>query len=126
MANAISQRRDSMNNIFITLNLALMAAISLTWDPKSLFLLVAGCVLCVLWEFFINNYRKLNEAKFLVIQSLEDKLPEAPFKDEWQYLKKKGKYLDSTLLEGIMPKLFIILYIIASGIILQQMPTLVL
>ncbi|MDO4650165.1 MAG: hypothetical protein Q4B26_16110 [Eubacteriales bacterium] len=29
MANSISQRRDSMNNIFITLNLAIIAAVSL-------------------------------------------------------------------------------------------------
>ena len=40
MANVTSQRRDSMNNIFVTLNLAIIAAVSFVWDIKSLFLLV--------------------------------------------------------------------------------------
>ena len=30
MANSISQRRDSMNNLFITLNLAITTAVSYT------------------------------------------------------------------------------------------------
>ena len=30
MANSVSQRRDNMNNIFITLNLAIMSAVSIT------------------------------------------------------------------------------------------------
>ena len=49
MANSVSQRRDAMNNIFITLNLAILAAVSLTWDIKSLFILVAGIVICSIW-----------------------------------------------------------------------------
>ena len=40
MANSISQRRDTMNNIFVTLNLAIIAAVSVVWDIKSLLLLV--------------------------------------------------------------------------------------
>ena len=32
MANATSQRRDSMNNLFATLNIALIAATSIVWD----------------------------------------------------------------------------------------------
>ncbi|WP_458524066.1 hypothetical protein [Gardnerella piotii] len=46
MANSVSQRRDSMNNIFITLNLAILATISIAWNIKSIFLLVSGIVFC--------------------------------------------------------------------------------
>ena len=67
MANSISQRRDTMNNIFVTLNLAIMATVSIVWDIKSLLLLVAGIVVCALWILFIRNYKKLNSAKFDVI-----------------------------------------------------------
>lgn len=35
MADSISQRRDKMNNIFVTLNLAIVAAVSIVWDIKS-------------------------------------------------------------------------------------------
>lgn len=61
MANSVSQHRDNMNNIFITLNLAIMAAVSITWDIKSLFILIAGITICILWMLNIRNY-KLKEA----------------------------------------------------------------
>ena len=109
MANSVSQRRDNMNNIFITLNL--MAAVSITWDIKSLFILIAGITICILWMLNIRNYKLLNTAKFNVINSIEEKLPSAPFKDEWQFLKNSKKYMDSTTLERILPITFIILYI---------------
>ena len=78
MANSVSQRRDNMNNIFITLNLAIMAAVSITWDIKSLFILIAGITICILWILNIRNYKLLNTAKFNVINSIEEKLPSAP------------------------------------------------
>lgn len=111
MANSVSQRRDNMNNIFITLNLAIMAAVSITWDIKSLFILIAGITICILWMLNIRNYKLLNTAKFNVINSIEEKLRSAPFKDEWQFLKNSKKYMDSTTLERILPITFIILYI---------------
>ena len=113
MANSVSQRRDNMNNIFITLNLAIMAAVSITWDIKSLFILIAGITICILWMLNIRNYKLLNTAKFNVINSIEEKLPSAPFKDEWQFLKNSKKYMDITTLERILPITFIILYIAA-------------
>lgn len=113
MANSVSQRRDNMNNIFITLNLAIMAAVSITWDIKSLFILIAGITICILWMLNIRNYKLLNTAKFNVINSIEEKPPSAPFKDEWQFLKNSKKYMDSTTLERILPITFIILYIAA-------------
>ena len=42
MANSVSQRRDTMNNIFVTVHLALVAAVSLTFNMESIFLLLAG------------------------------------------------------------------------------------
>ena len=113
MANSVSQRHDNMNNIFITLNLAIIAAISITWDIKSLFILIVGITICILWILIIQNYKLLNTAKFNVINSIEEKLPSTPFKDEWQFLKNSKKYMDSTTLERILPITFIILYIVA-------------
>ena len=49
MANSISQRRDTMNNIFVTLNLAIIAAISITWNMKFLvYPCCRNCCLCYL------------------------------------------------------------------------------
>ena len=83
MANSVSQRRDAMNNIFITLNLAIIAAVSITWNTKSLFILVAGIVVCAIWLLFIRNYKLLNAEKFFVFFFFVLCFPVTPFNDEF-------------------------------------------
>lgn len=112
MANSISQRRDAMNNIFITLNLAILASVSFKWDIKSIFVIIAGIIICILWILFIRNYKLLNVEKFKVINDLEGKLPVSPFMDEWELLQKNKKYKDSTTLEKALPSMFMILYVV--------------
>ena len=113
MANSVSQRRDAMNNLFVTLNLGIVAAVSITWDIKSLFILFAGIVVCVIWILFIRNYKLLNKEKFNVINDIEQKLPVKPFNAEWEKLKTNDKYVDGTKLEKALPIMFIILYAVA-------------
>ena len=96
MANGVSQRRDTMNNLFVTLNIAVIAAVSWMWDVKTVFLCVAGLVICVVWLLYINNFKRLNAAKFRVIYDLEERLGVTPFKDEWDILKKTKRYLEGT------------------------------
>ena len=110
MANSVSQRRDSMNNIFITLNLAIIATISISWNIKSIFLLLSGIAFCSVWLSFINNYKLLNCEKFEVIDSLESQLPAHPFREEWEKLQKVKKYKDGTFLEKVLPITFICIY----------------
>ena len=111
MANAISERRDTMNNLFVTLNLAIVAAISFIWDTKTIFLLVAGIIICIVWILFIQNFRELNKAKFEVISKIEARLPIKAFDDEWKCLKKSKKYIEGTKLEKSLPIAFAILYV---------------
>ena len=82
MANSVSQRRDLTNNTFITINLALIAAVSFKSDFKSIFVLAAGIALCMLWKVFINNYKYLNKDKYEVINDLEKILPIKQYTDE--------------------------------------------
>lgn len=110
MANSVSQKRDSMNNIFITLNLAILATISISWNIKSIFLLLSGIVFCYVWLAFIKNYKLLNCEKFKVIDSLESQLPTHPFREEWGKLQKVKKYKDGTFLEKVLPITFICIY----------------
>ena len=117
MANSVSQRRDTMNNIFVTLNLAIVAAVSITWNMKSLLILVAGIVVCAIWLMFIRNYKLLNTEKFNVINAIEKNLPVKPFNDEWEKLKNNKKYTDGTKLEKTLPIMFIFLYIVSIIII---------
>ena len=66
MANSISQRRDTMNNIFITLNLAILASISIMWEVKSIFVLIAGIIISLLIlkvaiGIFIDSVNKVTD-----------------------------------------------------------------
>ena len=120
MANTVSQRRDTMNNLFVTLNLALTAAISLLWDVKTLSLLISGIILCILWTHSIENFKHLNAEKFRVIFLLEERMTLQPFQREWDYLQFNKKYQDGTKLESWLPKLFIGLYIVITLILFAQ------
>jgi hypothetical protein len=113
MANSISQRRDTMNNLFVTLNTAILAAVAVVWDFKSLLVMIAGIILCIIWILFIHNFKILNAEKFHVINDIEQKLPEQPFSKEWELLKNNKHYSDGTKLEKILPIMFILLYTIA-------------
>ena len=111
MANSISQRRDTMNNLFVTLNITLIATISIVWDLKSIVIASGGVFLCVVWLKILTYFRQLNEAKFTVINDLEKKLPAAPFLDEWKILKNNKRYIEGTKLEKVLPIAFIVLYL---------------
>lgn len=118
MANGVSQRRDTMNNLFVTLNIAVIAAVSWMWDVKTVFLCVAGLVICVVWLLYINNFKRLNAAKFRVIYDLEERLGVTPFKDECDILKKTKRYLEGTKLERILPIAFALGYAVVFVILI--------
>ena len=118
MANGVSQRRDTMNNLFVTLNIAVIAAVSWMWDVKTVFLCVAGLVICVVWLLYINNFKRLNTAKFRVIYDLEERLGVTPFKDDWDILKKTKRYLEGTKLERILPIAFALGYAVVFVILI--------
>lgn len=110
MANSVSQRRDTMNNIFVTLNLAIVTTVSIKRDINVLYMFVVGMLLCCIWILMLRNYRLLNAAKFNVINAIENELPFTPFKDEWEQLKNDNKYIEGTLLDGALPVIFIAIY----------------
>ena len=118
MANGVSQRRDTMNNLFVTLNIAVIAAVSWMWDVKTVLLCAVGFVICVVWLLYINNFKRLNAAKFRVIYDLEERLGVTPFKDEWDILKKTKRYLEGTKLERILPIAFALGYAVVFVILI--------
>ena len=84
MADRISARRGNANAFFVTLNAGLLAVAETLglWTVSLL-----GIFLTAAWWFLLGSYRKLNRAKFNVIQQMEERLPVQPFKDEWAILK---------------------------------------
>lgn len=111
MANSVSQRRDTMNNIFITLNLALVATLQYDFVKKSLPIMIVGILFCLIWCLLIHNYKYLNSKKFEVINEMENKLPINPFSEEWKKLKSSKWYIDTSRYEYLLPTIFILSHI---------------
>ena len=100
MANAVSQRRDVINNIFITLTASILTAML---TIKEDMLSIVGISICIIWKMLIHNFKILNETKFEVINEMEQLLPKQPFNDEWKKLVHNQKYHDSTAIEAAIP-----------------------
>ena len=113
MANNNTEKRTNTNNIFITINAALLAVVSFSLDYKSIILALVGVAVCVVWLNSIESYKKLSSAKYHIINEIELQLPLKPFTYEWEVLKKEKKYLGLTKIEKVLPWLFIFLYVIS-------------
>ena len=113
MANNNTEKRTNTNNIFITINAALLAVVSFSLDYKSIILSLVGVAVCIVWLNSIESYKKLSSAKYHIINEIELQLPLKPFTYEWEVLKKEKKYLGLTKIEKVLPWLFIFLYVIS-------------
>ena len=113
-AENISSGRIATGRYLLTLNAALLALSGL-WlsNPDSGYLVLAipavGVLVSVLWYLIIKSYGNLNEIKFKLIHKLEERLPAALFKDEWDMARQEsGKsYTPVTKIERWLPFLFI-------------------
>lgn len=110
LANSISSRRDNINNLFVTLNLALIAATSAIHSLMSLIVSIVGVAFCIVWHYSITYYRNLNKAKFSVILEIEESLPFQAFKKEEEIYNKGKKFHEGTVLEKFLPIIFILGY----------------
>lgn len=113
-AENISSNRIATSRYLLTLNAALLALYGLqlsSLDPGHLVLAVpvAGGLISVLWHRIIKSYRNLNSIKFELIHKLEERLPAALFKTEWDMVKKRRDrpYIPVTKIEQGLPLLFV-------------------
>jgi hypothetical protein len=151
MADRVSARRAGANSFFLTLNTMLAAAVGIvssarkppphgnvpTFDAFGLVVtVVAGVVLALVWRSLLKYYRRLNGAKFDVINKLEESLPARPFTVEWEILhpdeslagadaevqwwrvwkmlaawRRKTKHREATIIEQVVPIDFMLIYV---------------
>jgi len=144
MADRVSARRAGTNTFFLTLNTALAAVVGIvssarkpsaqgsvpTFDAYGLVVTAAaGIVLALTWRALLRYYRRLNGAKWDVINGLEARLPSQPFTDEWAILHpkpatgneeptpvarwwdRKVKHREATVVEQIVPLVFLAIYV---------------
>ena len=123
-AERTSDRRQSTNNYFLTLNSALLKFTgylsSIQFKIWHVILAIAGIFICILWILNIKSFRTLNSAKFKIIHEMEEKLPMKLFCDEWKLLDKGNKegYLRFSKIEQGIPIIFLILYFVMMSIMI--------
>lgn len=160
MADRTSARRAGANSFFLTLNTALAAVVGIvssarkppphgnlpTFDAYGLVLTaIAGIVLSLTWRALLKYYRRLNGAKFDVINKLEERLPVQPYTDEWQILhpdetiggdapslpfwrivkrferwRRDTKFREATVVEQVVPLVFVVIYLALAFRVLAQ------
>lgn len=110
MANNNTEKRVDSNNIFTTINAALFAVISFSLDYESITLSVVGIIVCIVWLYAIDNYKKLSSVKYHIVNEIERQLPLATFSYEWEKLNSEKQYIGLTKIERILPWIFTFLY----------------
>lgn len=126
----ISDRRQTNNSFFLTLNTAIIAVISylqlgekVGTDTKLYWLVsLSGIILCYSWYRLIRSYKDLNTGKFKIIILMEEKLPLAPYEAEWDALGRGEEpklFLQFTKTELIIPWVFMGIHI---AVLIQVFP----
>jgi len=149
MADRVSARRAGANSFFVTLNTALAAVVGIvsaarkappqgnvpSFDSFGLGLTaLSGVVFAVVWWALLRYYRRLSKAKWDVINKLEERLPVAPFTDEWKLFRPEDmgdqskrnwwqrhvRHREATVVEQFVPFIFVAIYIaLAIRVIVQ-------
>lgn len=121
-AENISNRRQTANSFFVTINTAIISLISyLNFGSSSsakYYWLIAlgGIAISYMWYRLIRSYRDLNSAKFKVIHEIEKCLPICPYDAEWEAVgrgKNSKLYLPFTHVEIFIPWVFLALHLFA-------------
>ena len=117
MADKISDRRQSANTFFLTVNSALVALFTVpglgttTWHVT---VSLAGAVISYTWYRLIRSYSDINSGKFKVVHRIETYLPIRLFDAEWVILgegKNPKKYLPFSRIEMRLPWVFMVIYL---------------
>lgn len=124
-AEKISERRQHANNFFITINTALISLIGVFLKIETLnelfwlkiLLSFVGVIICVIFWYLLRSYRQINSGKFKVIHEIENILPLALYRYEWETLgkgKNKKLYYPFSHIELYIPWVFGIIYVIVG------------
>lgn len=119
-AEKVSDRRAQANAWMLSVNSAIVALYGYLQTDKAVVsagqkaiwlwaIPLAGAIVCAAWAVLLASYRKLNRAKFAVLQELEVDLPLQPFKRERE-LYKGDRRRSLSSIEAAIPGCFALLY----------------
>jgi hypothetical protein len=120
MADRVSARRGTANLFYLSIQTTLLTAAGLTYTTTqhapwytTITVALTGCSISGAWWRQLQSYKLLNQAKFVVINAMEDQLPVKVFSDEWEILKQQtSSYIELGAIERVVPWLFAVLQIL--------------
>jgi hypothetical protein len=125
-AENISNRRQTANAFFVTVNTAIISLISylhlgVANSSRHYWVIaIVGIAISYMWYRLVHSYKDLNSAKFKVIHEIEKKLPISPYDAEWEAVGRGNNpklYLPFTDIEIYVPWVFILLHLSVLSII---------
>lgn len=149
MADRVTARRAGANSYFLTVNTALASIVGIvssarkppphgnlpSFDAFGLVITaIAGVFLAGAWWMLLLYYRRLNTAKFAVINKMEEQLPVRPYTEEWKilhpdeptskagiaklswwkWLVTRSRHREATVVEQVVPIVFMLIYIVLA------------
>ena len=119
-ADRVTDRRQNANKFYLAVNSLIFAVAGYlsTLDVKMTPILISvlGVTVSFIWFLHINSFKKLNSAKYEVIQEIETHLPAKIYQKEEEYLKQGYRKLTSV--EKGIPFLFMGLYVLIVLVVL--------
>ena len=122
LLDKISDRRQSANSFFLSINTGLCALMGYMFSrevpaelrPLLWVIPLPGILISYFWFRLLRSYRYLNAAKFRVVEAIEERLPIAPYAAERIALRSESKghrYIRLTNMEIWIPRCFVFLYV---------------
>lgn len=106
-----SNKRINQNNIYITIEIAIISYLSITkLDDLYLYIFcVIGIFISILWFLTIDNYSKRNKVKYQIINEYEQQKNLNWFREEE---KRIGTLTNLTVLEKALPIMMFVIFIV--------------
>lgn len=121
MADATIDKRHNSNNVYMSIEVAIIAVFSFINSWWNYALAVVGIMVAIAWFMSVRSYKALSKAKYDIINQIEDLLPVKPFKYEWELIKSNMSYHHVTSFESYLPIVFGFLYVaIIIGLIVTR------
>ena len=129
LTDKASERRNNVNTFFLSINSILVTGITIIVSQinsnpgNSWWILIAtlsGMIFCVTWRRLITSYGHVNAARYKIIHLIETKLPANLFNYEWKILTEDKDYNPFSKTEGLIPLIFLFMYIVVSIIVLIE------
>ena len=120
MSNAMSERRVSSNNFYLSANSLLIVLIGFLIEFEHYIWLslifIIGITFSLNWFYLISQYKNYNNAKFKVINAIEGDLPYRGYTVEWEIIKNNKVNLMKIPLsniEKIIPSVLCVVYLLS-------------